>query len=62
MSTTPENASTQVAIISTEDKEKLFLRNLVIAICLVALGAFVTVATVVTVLIAKNFNILEWME
>ncbi len=61
MSSTPENPASD-PVQAAEDKENLFIRNLVIALCLAALGAFVSVTAVITILIATNFNILEWME
>lgn len=40
----------------------LFVRNLIIAMCLVLLGLFVAIISVLTVLIAGNINVLEWLE
>ncbi len=46
---------------SPED-HSLLIRNLVIATCLAVLGMFVTGISILTVLIAGNINVLDWME
>ena len=46
----------------TRDPQDAFVRNLIIlAVTGVALG-LLTVATVITVMVSANFNILNWME
>ena len=46
----------------TQDSEDRFIRNLVILGTTGAVLGLLTVATVVTVLVSANFNILNWME
>jgi len=46
----------------TQDPEDRFIRNLIIVAGTgVALG-LLTVATIITVMVSANFNILNWME
>lgn len=47
---------------NTDEQDRLFIRNLIITVCLLGLGAFVTVATIVTILVANNINVLSWLE
>jgi len=46
----------------TQDPEDRFIRNLVILGSTGAVLGLLAVATVVTVLVSANFNILNWME
>jgi hypothetical protein len=46
----------------TGDPEDKFIRNLIILAATGAAVRLLTVATVVTVLVSANFNILNWME
>jgi hypothetical protein len=46
----------------TQDPEDRFIRNLVLLATTGAVLGLLAVATVVTVLVSTNFNILNWME
>jgi hypothetical protein len=46
----------------TGDPEDTFIRNLIILAGTGAAVGLLTVATIVTVLVSANFNILNWME
>lgn len=46
----------------TGDPEDKFIRNLIILAGVGAAVGLLTVATIVTVLVSANFNILNWME
>ena len=46
----------------TQDPEDRFIRNLLILAGAGAAVGLLTVATVVTVMVSANFNILNWME
>ena len=50
----------------TSESEKtdnaLLVRNITIAACLGLLGLFVTTVGILTILLAENINILDWME
>lgn len=46
----------------TQDPEDLFIRNLLILAGAGAVVGLLTVATVITVMVSANFNILNWME
>ena len=46
----------------TQDPEDRFIRNLIILGATGAAVGLLTVATVVTVLVSANFNVLQWME
>lgn len=46
----------------TGDPEDKFIRNLIILSGAGAAVGLLTVATIVTVLVSANFNILNWME
>ena len=46
----------------TQDPEDRFIRNLVVLGGTGAVLGLLAVATVVTVLVSANFNILNWME
>ena len=46
----------------TQDPEDRFIRNLVILAGAGAALGLLTVATVITVMVSANFNILNWME
>lgn len=46
----------------TGDPEDNFIRNLIILATTGAVTGLLAVATVVTVLVSANFNILNWME
>lgn len=45
-----------------QNPEDRFIRNLVIIASSVAVLGVLTLATVVTVLVSANFNVLNWME
>ncbi len=47
---------------SPEEAEDRFIRNLVVLACSGLALAALTAATVVTVLVSANFNVLGWME
>ena len=46
----------------TGDPVDAFIRNLIILAVTGAALSLLTVATIVTVLVSANFNILNWME
>jgi hypothetical protein len=46
----------------SQDPEDRFIRNLLILAASGATVGFLTVATVVMVMVSANFNILNWME
>ena len=46
----------------TGDPEDKFIRNLIILAGAGAAVGLLTVATIVTVMVSANFNILNWME
>ena len=46
----------------TGDPEDRFIRNLILLGSTGAVLGLLAVATVVTVLVSANFNILQWME
>lgn len=46
----------------TRDPEDQFIRSLIILGAAGAVVGLLTVATIVTVLVSANFNILNWME
>ena len=46
----------------TQDPEDRFIRNLVILAGAGAALGLLTVATLITVMVSANFNILNWME
>lgn len=46
-----------------EDRDNaLLVRNITIAACLGLLGLFVAGVSLLTILLAANFNVLGWME
>ena len=45
-----------------QNPEDYFIRNLVIIVSTAVLLGILTLATVVTVLVSTNFNVLNWME
>lgn len=47
---------------TTRDPEGQFIRNLIILGSTGAVLGLLAVATVVTVMVSANFNILNWME
>ena len=46
----------------TGDPEDSFIRNLIILASTGAVIGLLAVATVITVMVSANFNILNWME
>jgi hypothetical protein len=46
----------------TGDPEDKFIRNLIILAATGATVGLLTVATILTVMVSANFNILNWME
>ena len=46
----------------TGDPEDKFIRNLIILAATGAAVCLLTVATILTVMVSANFNILNWME
>ncbi len=49
-------------MLEIQDPEDRFIRMLLIGGATVAVIGFLITATVITVLISMNFNVLEWME
>jgi len=49
-------------VMAAREPEDQFIRNLIILGATGAVAGLLTVATVITVMVSANFNILNWME